>query len=687
MIDILDIPAILRRHIIWLIAFPILFAALAVVFLALKTPQYRTSAELIIQPESVQVIQNDPAGTVANQSLQGMDLLSQAYIILSSPVLNQVANNLNLDDSPTFKRPGLLRRLLGSATNTRSSSEAREETLAILRDILEVVRLNQSLVFLIQVTHPDAQLAAAIANETATAYIEQIQSSRAESLGRASTSLTKQASQLRTRVDQAEAAIEAYKASQGLISTSGGSIVDQQIESLNTQITEARVELERAKATNERIAPLTLVDVESGALPQSASDSVLNSLRVQYARAAQQEAEAATTLGANHPTLLELRSQVNNTKRQIQDELQRIKTNVRSQYEQAQATLDALERQSEYLQSQNTTQGQALIELRQLQSDADASRAVYDAFLKRARELEELPELDTNSSRILSTATVPSSPNGPRGSIVLAAAMVFGFMTAAAGILGLAILKGPVASERQLVAETGIPILAKLNETGDRSGSFRPLKGLFGGRTSSSSLQGIAQTRVAYAIRQSLPDSRSANILVLSIGETGDTFKFTRKVAEELHEMGQEVLFAHTTGHEQPARQTPALSENGNPGLLNRLTAKLSGGAGGASGSPENQDRQPDLPGHSGLSKYLQVEQINPRRKYASSGDLNTANEAFLLVDAGNIDKSPLLPVLLRHCDTIILITALDGISMQDCKRTLAYLEPWQDRIIGNVVL
>jgi len=681
MIDILDIPAILKRHIIWLVLFPVLFAALAVVFLALKTPQYRTSAELIIQPDTVQVIQNDLAGSGNNQSLQGMDLLSQAYIILSSPVLNQVANRLDLDDSTAFKRPRLLTRLLGSATtNTRSSGEAREETLDILRNSLQVIRLNQSLVFLIQATHPDAQLAAAIANETATAYIEQIQSSRADSLGRASSSLTKQASQLRARVDTAEAAIEAYKARQGLISTSGGSVVDQQIESLNTQITEARVDLERAKASNEQIAPLTPGDVEAGALPPSAANSVLTSLRVQYARAAQQEAEASTTLGANHPTLRELRSQADNTKRQIQDELQRIKSSVRSQFEQAQATLDALERQSEYLQSQNTTQGKALIELRQLQSEADASRAVYDAFLKRARELEELPELDTNSSRILSAASVPVSASGPRSVIVLGAAMLFGFMTAAAGILGLAIVKGPITSERQLVTETGIPIIANLNDTGGQSRSWLSLRGWIGGGTPGSPLKDIAKTRVAYAIRQSVPDDMSANILVLSIGETGNTFKFTRKIAEELHEMGQEVLFAHTTGREPAVPLDTTLSETRLPRVFNRLADKLTG-------PTESAGRPTSIPGDSGLSKYLQVEQIDPRRKYASSGDLNAATDALLLVDAGNIDKSPLLPVLLRHCDNIVLITALEGTSLHDCKRTLAFLDPWHDRIIGNVVL
>jgi len=684
MIDILDIPTILRRHIAWLIVLPALFVALAVAFLAVKTPSYRTSAELLIQPEGFQLIQADPAASNASQSFQGMDLDSQSYVILSAAVLNEVANRLNLDDSVAFKRPGLLRRLLGSsAGNSRSSTGVREETLELLRQTIEVVRLEGSRVFLIQATHPDAELAAAIANETAEAYIAQSRSSRADVLARASSSLSKQAQDLRARVDTAEAAVEAYKTRRGLISTGVGLIVDQQIEALNSQIAQTRVELERARATNEQIAPLTIADVEAGALPQSAASSVLASLRMQYARVAQQEAEAATTLGSNHPTLRELRSQSANTKRQIQDELQRIKANVRSQYEQAESTLKALEKQSEYLQSQNSVQGQALIELRKLQSEADASRAVYEAFLKRARELEELPELDTSTTRILSAAAVPTKPNGPKSIIVLAAAMLLGFMTAAAGAVGLAVVRGSITSERQLVTETGIPVLANLKAPGTHS--LFKLPRWLGGNPSGSSLTEIARTRVAYAIRQSCPTDLSANILVLSIGETGETRVFTRGVAEELHDMGQEVLFAHTTGQTRSLRPSAKASRPGNGalGMFERLADRVTDD----DETRDREDRIANPRGNGGLGKYLQVEQVDPRRKYASSGDLSAANEACLLVDAGNIDKSPLLPVLLRHCDGIILIMTLEGTRLSDLKRAIAYLDPWHDRIIGNVVL
>jgi len=87
------------------------------------------------------------------------------------------------------------------------------------------------------------------------------------------------------------------------------------------------------------------------------------------------------------------------------------------------------------------------------------------------------------------------------------------------------------------------------------------------------------------------------------------------------------------------------------------------------------------------LASYLSVEQIDKRKKYASGADLGGSNEDILLVDAGHIDESPMLPVLLRHCDCIVLITAVGNTNVAEFEHAAAFLEPWFDRIIGNVVL
>ena len=680
MIDVTDIPGILRRHLIWMFVLPVVFVCLALVFLSLKTPEYQASTELLIQPKGVQILVNDPEAAASSQFAQGMDFDSQIYVILSESVLNKVADNLNLDQ-----------RLSKAGSGYYSAREVRASTLSTLRETVQVLRLDRSFVFKIRVRNQDPVLAADIANETARVYLDQSRSIRSDALNRASSSLGQQATELRARVEAAEAAVEAYRAEQGLISTAaGGLVVDQQLEDINSQITQARVGLEQARSANAQVTPLTLADVEAGALPQTVANSVLSSLRVQYAQIAQQEAQAATTLGANHPTLRELRSQLKNTGGQINAELQRIKKTVQAQYEQAQTTLVALQNELKSLQSQNSNQGEALIELRQLQSEADANREVYQAFLRRARELEELPEIDPNTSRILSEAQIPTSPNGPRKIIVLAAAGLFGLILAAAGSVGIAIVSGRLMSERSLVENTGISILAELPVSAPPSRFKVPFQ-FFRFSHDPRSRQELAFTRIAYALREGYVDCEAANILLLSLDGIGDTTAISRRICEELGAMGEPVLFAHTTTGHQSAPAVAGIGDRGGQHLLH--AEGISRFAQAVRAIPQagvnhfEPDERLEFGRGGGLSRFLKVEDLDTRRKYGAAQPLETSRDGFLIIDAGSTHSNAMLPVLLRHSDGILLVSSLGDIRLTDLDRTMAYLEPWQDRMIGNVVL
>ncbi|MDN3721716.1 GNVR domain-containing protein [Roseibium salinum] len=317
-----------------------------------------------------------------------------------------------------------------------------------------------------------------------------------------------------------------------------------------------------------------------------------------------------------------------------------------------------------------------------MQSEADASRTVYEAFLQRSRELEELPGLDVNASRVLSAAPVPTSPSGPRKIVVLAAAMLFGFVAAAAAIIGLTILKGPVLSERLLVSQTGAPILANLNYSHTKANSLLP-HSLGDGTKSGPAIGNIAQTRVAYTIRQSSIEKNARPMFLSCPSDRPGTHQSLSEALPKTFTIWARKCFLHTPpgGGCSANRTIPQPSSQvSTPETQSKVISRDTHDVEVV--RPTMHADQPK-----GLGKYLRVEQIDPRRKYASGGDLNSVKEDYLLVDAGNIDTSPLLPVLLRHCDGIILIVALGKTNSSDFKRTVTCLEPWQDRILGNVVV
>ena len=116
MIDIYQIPGILKKRMIWLIILPLLFVTLALVYLTVRTPNYRAVVELLIEPQALQIVGNEIVSRQGGDSVQRLAIDSQTYVILSNSALNEVIDKLDLENDPAIlpKSGGLLSRLLGS---------------------------------------------------------------------------------------------------------------------------------------------------------------------------------------------------------------------------------------------------------------------------------------------------------------------------------------------------------------------------------------------------------------------------------------------------------------------------------------------------------------------------------------------------------------------------------------------
>ena len=73
----------------------------------------------------------------------------------------------------------------------------------------------------------------------------------------------------------------------------------------------------------------------------------------------------------------------------IDDEVHRIAVSARTEYEGARANEETLAASLENLKGNAVTTNEAMVTLRELDRDVQASRAVYEAFLVRARETGE----------------------------------------------------------------------------------------------------------------------------------------------------------------------------------------------------------------------------------------------------------------------------------------------------------
>ncbi len=409
----------------------------ALAYLSVQVPIYRATAELLVDPQALQVVGKDIVRTDTSASIDFANVDSQSLVMTSTGVLRQVIDELDLEKDPAFVRPpGLVSRLLGRLMQPTAEQRLAQAVDALKKAIV-IQRVDNSLVFRITVSHPQAQKAADIANGLAQVYFRQGNDGRRAVVERANSTLIEQIAGLRTQLDTAERAVQAFRSQHSLVSTGeGGLIISQQLRDLYGQISLAEAEFARQQARRDQLARYRSSDPLSDTLPEALTSSVVTSLRSQYAQSAREAASLAQTLAPQHPRLIEIRAELTETRRLLAGELARLRGSVQEGYRQAEANLANLRKRATELTKSQEVSGAAQIKLRQLESEAEAVRAVYSASLQRAKELEQQKRIETNNSRMLSEAVAPATPTKPPAPLVLAAALMFG---ACAG-LGLAYL-------------------------------------------------------------------------------------------------------------------------------------------------------------------------------------------------------------------------------------------------------
>jgi succinoglycan biosynthesis transport protein ExoP len=396
---------------------------LALAYLATQTPVYRATAELLVDPQALQIVGRDIVRSDSSASIDFANVDSQALIMTSSGVLRQVIGELDLEQDSAFTpQPGFLARHFGKLLMP-TPQQRSAQTLDAVRRAIVIQRVENSLVFRIIVSHPDAEKSAAVANALARAYFRQGNDGRRGAVERANESLIGQIAGLRTQLNDAESAVQAFRVKNNLVSTGEtGLVVTQQLRDLYTQISQASAELARQTARRDGVANLRESALLSDAIPEALTSTSIVSLRTQYAQTAREAASLAQTLMPQHPRLIEIRAELAETRKLLAAELGRLRSSVQQAYRQAEANLANLQKRASELTRSQESSGVAEIRLRQLESETEAVRAVYNASLTRARELDQQKKIETSNSRLLSEAVPPAVSSKPPAIIVLAAA-------------------------------------------------------------------------------------------------------------------------------------------------------------------------------------------------------------------------------------------------------------------------
>ncbi|PIO42258.1 GumC family protein [Phyllobacterium zundukense] len=412
---------------------------------------YSSTVEVLVDPRDLKIVDKEISSSQLPVDASLAIAESQLRVIQSSSVLTKVIDRAGLAKDPEFngdlKERGLLASVRDLFSTDSTPDATTRETLLLhnLYDHLDVERSTKNFIFNITVKSRDPEKAAFIANTVSDVFREEQGNIQSDTARQATESLTARLNDLRTGVEQAENAVQKYKADNDLVDVQGRLISDDEISRTNDELTTARNQTIRLNAQADSIRSASVEGVLGGnTLPEEFRSGVIVALRSQYGALKQQADGLATKLGPRHPQLIQAQSQVDGIRNEIRNELSRIASSVQVELKRSVQQEQDLAARLAQLKARTANTNEDMVKLRELEREATAKREVYEAFLLRAKETGELEGMNTTNIRVISPARPALESTGGSRKLVAIGGLLGGLLTG----LGIAVLLGMIESFR-----------------------------------------------------------------------------------------------------------------------------------------------------------------------------------------------------------------------------------------------
>lgn len=579
-VGIAEFGAILRRRWRSIAAVTIGFTLLGGAFAFLSKSEFTASTMIFVDPRNRASFQIEGGG---NSGFFDPNLVdSQIVVIESDAVLQRVIAGEKLTEDSEFARgPG----------------DAQANALRNLKEAVKVKRPDRTYVVEVQVRTESGAKSARIANAIAAAYLTDGRDTKNETAQREGSWLDTHLKNLQDRLKDADARVEAYKVQNRILGVEGRLVGEQQLSELNRGIVEAQRRASEAKATYDQVEQLRRSGRPTDTSVEALKSGVIERLRTQLTEVLRLEANARTTLGPQHPAYREIREQIVETRRQINEELARIAEGARSAWQVAQANVTSLEKQLDQLKRDATGMNQTLLRLRELERAVEAQKAVYEKFLRDKEQIARLT-VDTPAGRVIAPAIPPERRSFPNRPLILVLAFTVGLFFGVALALVLETLAharlGGLTAARTPSAVGGWPALpaepARPAESLHARLPSRSRRSLFGrkhqgGPVAANAVLTAPDSDYAREIRRfagdlvaGLPSGSTATFLITGAKAGESQPVLTVNLALALAEKGTNVLLIDGTGRpgglkaHLPAERQPVQVElNGQPNLVEAL--------------------------------------------------------------------------------------------------------------------
>jgi succinoglycan biosynthesis transport protein ExoP len=440
--------SVVRRQFAIIAFVSVLTVALGVLYLFVTPLTFKAEATLLI--DRGKFLEQPKQQLFADAPVDAASVESEIEILKSDSIARAVIKSLRLTEKDEVGGPASwlvsafssVVDFLNPSPPSALDSEAdiaQKEVPAFERRFA-AQRIGGSFLIAVTFKSHNAERAAQIANAIVDAFINYQLQARFEATHRANLWLQNRLNELATQTAAADKALADFRAKHNIVSTgTGRSQSELLLSDRNSRLLEAQAQVTAAQARLDQIEEIINKDgqFDDATIPATVAESltsqVMIQLRTRYRELANREALWSKRYGPNHLAVVNLRTQVDEIRNSILDELKQIAETYKSDLAIAKNREDAVGKALKEAVSQSTEDTQVQSVLADLESAAKSRHSLYDEVQQRYMQSLPTESFAVSDARLITAATVPLETSSPKRLLVLALA-AFGGLVIGGGI-------------------------------------------------------------------------------------------------------------------------------------------------------------------------------------------------------------------------------------------------------------
>ena len=399
------------------------------------------------------------------------DTLGQTYVISSENIMLQAIRSLSLASDPDFvggkdsqslssRVRGLLRSVaeaLGYPKETAENQSTDPEKIALgnVARNLTVNREDVASVMTIAFSSSEPAKAAAIVNAIVDSYVNDTIASKMKSTNFAGKVVQERFEELKQQAKDTERAVLEYKMANNLVGSGTTTLSGEQLATLQTHMSNARIAMAEARARMERIAK----DPEASAL-FAPDNELITRLRSDLLDLSVRAKDIEGRVGKDHLAVVKVRARMEEVREAIATEQRRVSGSFSRNYELARAQYDELSAAMSRAMGEEGANSDAKARMRELESAAETLRNLYNQALQQFSQMNrgDAQPAITPDLRVLMRASAPSqTETSKKRWLILAGGSVIGSLLGAAFVLARNLPFGVFRTSQQVTQATGLP--------------------------------------------------------------------------------------------------------------------------------------------------------------------------------------------------------------------------------------